>query len=338
MAISLKHQQRNNAADLRDTTSPFGVLTFLDWNHAWNGQMYSSPTMVRKAISALAEAGVKMVRQVISWDEVETKQNIFDYSKYDVIVDSLKENQVCMLGILCYTALWTGKQWNDAPDPQLFTTYVRNTVRRYKDRIKYWEIWNEPDHPTYWKDQDGLKAYAELIKVVHPVIKEEDSTAQVVLGSVCSAKSLAQMYKQGVHDYFDVVNVHPFTSPLEENCMKKVHAIYEDCRATMAFHDDEKKPMWFTEIGCPGVGTSQESKGWWLGKSPTDLEQANWLTTVYAEGLKWPGVERIFWAFLQETQHFGDDVDSFGLLKKDFTPKPALIAYRKAADAWASKK
>ena len=47
---------------------------------------------------------------------------------------------------------------------------------------------------------------------------------------------------------------------------------------------------------------------------------------------RWKGVEKIFWAFFRDTDHhFQCGTDYFGLVRLDFTPKPAYRAYRKAA-------
>ena len=317
--------------DARDSLSPYGVLAMLDWNHDWNDHMYNTPLKVEHAITMMQEAGVGLVRQNISWDDVEPEKGKFDFEKYDTLIDSLNSHDLRMLGLLCYTALWTGREWNAAPDTDLFLIYVRKVVRRYKDRVKYWEIWNEPDHDTYWLERDGMKSYVALLKAVYPVIKEEDPTAVVVLGSVSTPFPLRDMYRQGAKGNFDIVNVHPFVSPQAPDALKKVHGIYVGVKKVMAEFQDEDKPIWFTEIGCPGVEDPAHAAGWWEGKAPTEQQQADWVTAVYGEPLHWPGVQKIFWAFFQETKHFGNAVDNFGLIRRDFTPKPAYEAYRLAA-------
>src|SRR5262245_34924639 len=103
--------------DPRDAQSPYGVLAFLDWNHDWNDQMYNTPMKIERAAAMMQKGGIRFVRQVISWDEVEQAKGKFDFSKYDQILDTLEEHDLRTLGVLCYTATWTGKEWNSAPDP-----------------------------------------------------------------------------------------------------------------------------------------------------------------------------------------------------------------------------
>jgi len=324
----------NADPDQRDSTSPFGVLGFLDWNHDWNNHMYDSAKKLAQAISMMHDAGVGMVRQVISWDEVELSQNQFNFDKYDRIIAELDKNDVRMLGTLCYTATWTGQLWNSTPDTELFKKYVRATVERYKGRIKYWELWNEPDQKTYWADQDSMKSYVRLLKEVYDVIKSVDPTATVVLGSTNTPEPLRQMYQEGAKDYFDIVNVHPFVSPLFPDALNLVHEIYAGVRAVMVEFNDQGKPIWFTELGAPGVPDTDSAAGWWQGKAPNEAQQAEWVTLIYGEPLSWPGVQKIFWAFFQDSKHFGDSVDNFGLIQRDFTPKPSYEAYKKAASTY----
>jgi len=322
------------AADKRDALSPFGVLSFLDWNHEWNDYQYDTPEKIERAAALMEQAGIGFVRQAISWDDVEPQQGQFDFSKYDAIFNTLEQHHIRTLGILCYTARWTGREWNAPPDPEHFAAYVRAVVQRYKSRIKYWELWNEPDQRLYWTQQDGMKGYVQLLKAVYPIIKEEDPTAVLVLGSVNTPFPLRDMYRQGAKDLFDVVNIHPFVTPLVPNAFGKLRGIYVSTRRVMEEFGDEAKPIWFTELGCPGVADTKTAPGWWEGPSPSEADQAAWVSAVYGEPLQWPGVQKVFWAFFQETNHFHNGIDYFGLLRRDYSQKPSYAAYRKAAKAW----
>ena len=158
-------------------------------------------------------------------------------------------------------------------------------------------------------------------------------TIGVLMGGLSrfQAAYLKQIYRNGGKDYFDIVNIHPFTDPLLPNAMEGYRGTYRAVYKAMEKYSDTNKPIWFTEIGCPGLASS-ESVGWWSGKSPDEEGQAKWVMKVYQEGLKWPGVQRIFWAFFRDTSgHFGNDVDHFGLIRNDFSEKPSYAAYQKIA-------
>jgi hypothetical protein len=58
--------------------------------------------------------------------------------------------------------------------------YVFRTVEHYRERIRHWEVWNEP----YWKGffTGTPEEYAELLKVACRAIKRADPQAVVVGG------------------------------------------------------------------------------------------------------------------------------------------------------------
>lgn len=314
-------------SDARDSKSPFGVLAFLHWNHSWNNYLFSRDD-VKRSVTLIEKAGIEWVRLDILWSDVEPEQGRFNFDRYEVIVDHLRNRDRRILGVLHYNPLWRGGDWNQPPIPDDYCRYVKATVARFRDRIGFWEVWNEPDHPIYWRPQDDLTAYSALLKRAYSQIKTSDPTARVVLGGLAMepAKKIRWIYEKAGRDAFDVANIHPFTAPGQ---LDQVRTFCEEVRAEMARQGDEAKPLWLTEIGCPGLAPQIPSKGWWLGGKVTEDEQASWLETVYREAMGWTGVQKIFWAFFRDTgAHFKDDVDYFGLVRHDFSEKPAFKTYK----------
>jgi hypothetical protein len=140
------------AQDPRDPDSPYGVLAFLSWDHDWNGFHYSRPDDIIRAADLMKAAGIRMVRMDFLWADLEPEQGHFDFQKYDRIVKVLRDRDMGILGILEYNPLWHEKAFNDAPDQAQYILYARQVVRHFKKDVMYWEIWNEPDHPTYWQN------------------------------------------------------------------------------------------------------------------------------------------------------------------------------------------
>ena len=76
------------------------------------------------------------------------------------------------LAILEYNPTWRGGSFNDAPEKEPYIRYARQVVKHFKKDVMYWEIWNEPDHETYWQPQDDMTAYSALLSAVTPAIKQ----------------------------------------------------------------------------------------------------------------------------------------------------------------------
>jgi len=328
-----KRKTLSGGADSRETTSPFGVLDFLPWDHEWNEFHYQGKKAL-KAIRSMREAGVGIVRVDFLWDDIEHERSHLNFSKYDRLLDWLGRFGIRVLGLLCYSAGWAALHWNDPPPDDLFLWYVSKVVRRYRDRVKYWEVWNEPNEKIYWSGE--LERYVTLLQKTYTTLKKEDPGSKVLIGGLSqnAGAKLEEAYRCGASGFFDIVNLHPFSSPLQDGIVL-TRSMYDDARRAMLAQNEGHKEIWFTEIGCPGLRPGEVRDPWWMGDSPSEEAQARWVETVYREALQWPGVEKIFWAFFRDTpNHFKNGIDRFGLLRNDFSKKPSFYAYQKISRAW----
>ena len=87
------------------------------------------------------------------------------------------------------------------------------------------------------------------------------------------------------------------------------------------------------------VYTDTQNNPWWMGKNPTEREQAEWVKKVYTELLKDKNVEKTFWAFFRDCSgHWGTGVDYFGLVRWDYSRKPSFKSYRDCFNKWKKNK
>ncbi|MDI6758722.1 MAG: family 1 glycosylhydrolase [Candidatus Omnitrophota bacterium] len=322
--------------------NPFGVLEFLHWSHEWNNYKYSIKEDLERAVALVKEIGAGRVRMDFLWSDIEPLPGIFEFEKYDNIVELLNKNNIGILGILNYNVQWASKsgKWNCPPNDKLFISYCQNVVERYKDKIKYWEIWNEPDSSIYWEPQDGLVSYCALLKKVYPAIKEIDPEIKVLNGGLSGGyRSVNRLYDCGVKDYFDILNMHIFDTPLNPDAVKAVTSYPKLAHQVMVRNSDKDKKIWITEIGCPGIPGNIETKNWWFGENPDELKQAKWLKQVYTELLRDKNIEMVFWAFFRDCKgHWLDGTDYFGLVRWDFSQKPAYFAFKESRNRGRSSK
>lgn len=332
--------ERAMTPDVRDAGyNPFGALAFLSWDHSWNEFKYHSRADVESVVESMQDAGIGFVRMDFYWNDIEPSRGVFDFKKYDTIVEILVKHHIGILAILHYSADWAAPAWNNPPDDfDVFAGYCRQVVSRYKKCIRYWEVWNEPDSSTYWVPQDGMKAYVELLKRASTAIKAEDATARVVMGGLTNQGyfALKNMYRLGAAPYFDIVNIHPFTNPLGFDALGRVRSLHRQIRRLMAEYGDAHKRIWFTELGCPGTNNTGAHATWWEGTAPTEEQQACFVRQVYTELLFLENVDKIFWAYFRDNKdHFKDAVDYFGLVRWDGSRKPAFYEYKKISRAWS---
>ncbi|MDD5254691.1 MAG: family 1 glycosylhydrolase [Candidatus Omnitrophica bacterium] len=320
--------------------SPFGVLEFLHWNHSWNNYKYPDLQSLERSVSLMKKAGICWVRMDFLWQEIEPQQGKFEFAKYDRIVSLLEKHGIAILGILHYNTPWNSDVWNETPkDNSLFVNYASKVIRHYKSKVQYWEVWNEPDSSIYWNKQDGLKGYCQLLKEVYQAAKKENPGCKVLNGGFANGLlSVNRLYDNGAKDYFDILNIHIFESPLNEKSIKAVTAYARLAYKVMSRNGDAHKKIWVTEIGCPGVRKGLDVDNWWMGKNPDEAEQAGWVQEVYGGLLANEAVERVFWAFFRDcNKHWGNGIDHFGLIRQDYSLKPSFHAYRKFVHTWKKK-
>lgn len=92
--------------------------------------------------------------------------------------------------------------------------YVQTVVEKLKNRIKIWEIWNEPNHPTHRVDPE---AYATFVIRTAKIIRSVDSGACIRFGAVAGIdveyadEVLSSLRDQDGLGLVDELTVHPYT-------------------------------------------------------------------------------------------------------------------------------
>jgi hypothetical protein len=326
-----------------NANSPFGLLAFLSWNHDWNNFYFNEPTLI-KAAAQLRDLGVGFVRMDILWSDIDRGVRRYDLSRYDRIIEILREHEVQVLGLLHYNKIYeeNGREvWNRPPDSnEEFADYAAAVADRYKSWIKHWEIWNEPNHPVYWDaPKDGLKRYATLLSASYAALKKVDPSCTVLNGGLTGSivEDVGHLYQSAGKDCFDVLNIHPFINPLREDAAAHFDSIVSGVQEVMKKNGDSAKKIWITEMGCPGVPVGENATTWFEGKALNEEQQAAWLETIYRLVRKHPSVEKLFWAFYRDTDEiFKDATDFLGIVRKDLSPKPAFETMKRLISEFSS--
>ncbi len=279
--------------------SPWGMGVYL-YRNANNPAGYES--MDRVAALACA-AGVKWSREEFQWHRIETAPGEFDYSFYDQMIATAHRHGISIYALLAY--------WN--PHYESYTeagidaycNWVRQLVRRYKDQIQHWEIYNEPNI-FFWSGPKEL--YPVMLERAYAAIREEDPTAQV-LG--VSTAGIDRAFIQRVLDAgapFDVLTIHPYRARLVER------QFADELRRTA--EQVGGRPVWITEMGWPTQ----------IGGTP-ERQQAELLARCYLTAVASGAVQNMSWYNFRSD---GDDPfyneHNFGVVHHDLTPKPAYRA------------
>ena len=116
--------------------------------------------------------------------------------------------------------------------------YIRFMVGKFRDRIHYFEIWNEWNIATYWGDVPDYDLFARLTRIAIPIIRELAPNASVMLGSYAGFPRLSHLSEaerqnleqndwllRAIREFatqVDVIGYHPFYAldPANPNFLK----------------------------------------------------------------------------------------------------------------------
>lgn len=131
-------------------------------------------------------------------------------------------------------------------DPTIHTDHIRNLATRYKGKVRYWEIFNEPNAGKHGMPP---KNYVELLKQAHAIFKEVDPDAKIV--GPCGTSNYhdwtEKVLAAGGGQYFDIMSFHNYISmsPSKNHELGRVTAV----KKSMRKHLGRELPMWNSECG-----------------------------------------------------------------------------------------
>jgi len=313
------------AVEARPEESPFGIV-------------YSLPDM-------MPLVGSKWHRVDFPWFSVEPTEGNLNWGSLDGHVAAADKYHYRVFPVLDYPPPWAstapddvpeGEKWRHVPKLEDYSRYVTNVVSRYKDKIKYWEIYGETDCPAVFRG-GSPGYYANMLKTAKTAAMTADPDSKIV-GFGSSPKSLAYLeetFKLGGLKYIDVFSIHPYRIPLVGS-LEETDFWGETLtlRKLVDRYGGKHIPFWFTEYVWQADDLDPNSAKF-LRKDEivTEREQADYLAQIHIEGLSLGG-ERFFWFTMRHPNNSLAEIPDAGagLLRPDYTAKPSFLAYRTLSD------
>jgi hypothetical protein len=288
-----------------DGSNPFGV-----------GSSAQASGLYTSWMPKMAAAGVKWVRLFPEWNQIEPSAGTWTWSLMDSMLNSAAGNNLNISGLFLYNASWINSNTHTFPTNNYpaWSAYVSNVVRHAAGRVRYWEVWNEPESFA----AGGTPAdYARVVTNAYNAAKAADPNAQVGL-SVASVDVfyLESAIQAGAADHFDYICVHPYEmlGTVDSGQEAEYMSIVPTIRKMLAAKNPAKwkVPIWFTEIGEA------------LGGQVTATSQAQDMVKAYTMAIA-QGVSHVEWFEAQEGGY------AMGLLDSSGNPTPAYSALKNLA-------
>lgn len=203
-------------------------------------------------------------------------------------------------------------------------------ARRWAPQLAGLEVWNEPNNTTFLRSSNPARDYALLLEAAYPAIKAAAPGLPVVGGALVYSDRdfLEALYAQGIHGSFDAFSIHPYDNPRAAPQYGPKYHFAEGVpwvREGMVAHGDGDKALWLTEFGWPTCPPALFD--WCVSES----EQAGKLTGAFHTAAGWPYVgAEIIYTLRDPGSDPANWQDHMGLLRTDYSPKPAWDAFIRA--------
>jgi len=338
---------------------PFGINVFLEQE--------VEPEKRERTLQMISEAGFCWIRQEFPWEDIEIhgKGDFEDrrhepyrsaWDKYDHIVELAEKYGLSIIARLSNPPAWSraagDKMGTYAPpdDYNDFGDFVHAVVSRYRGRIKYYQIWNEPNIYPEWGEQPvDPEAYTELLKIGYTRAKEADPNCVIISGALASTIELGprnlndfiflqRMYDAGAGDYFDILAMQGYglwSGPYDRRMRPRVinfsRPLY--IRDIMVKNSDENRPIWISEMNWNAIPPDHPAPP--IYGRVTEEQQARYAVEAYRRAqAEWPWVGVVnFWFFKRPDDSEKDQAwYYFRMVEPDFTPLPVYNAVREYAN------
>ncbi|MBQ0106144.1 MAG: cellulase family glycosylhydrolase [Armatimonadetes bacterium] len=144
-----------------------------------------------------------------------------------------------------------------------FAEFMAWCVKEYP-YCRYWEPWNEMDElftdvfgarvqkedGSFYSSIEKGAFYTEMLKLCYPAMKKANPKTIVICGAPINSNEFVEgIYRAGAKDYFDIMNMHTYSTPNKWSFVSKG----VQTRAIMNRYGDYRKSLWNTEFGTEGA-------------------------------------------------------------------------------------
>lgn len=288
-----------------------------------------------RELEALAAAlcGVKMMRTGPTWGSVQPAPDTWNLELMDEIVKMYGDKGIELQYILAYTPRWAApadKQkssnwldWSRAkPDVAAWSQYARKMAQRYDGKIRYWEIWNEPDISFF---RGNIDEYLEMMKSAHHELKAVNPDNKVLTGGFASFthSHTKPNFQRDVllrgKEFFDIHAFHGHSS------FERYARTIDDKLIKLRKETDTKVPWFANETAINSMDGAEKFQAETLYKK---------FLFAWARG----SIGYNWYNLRNDGYDKHDPEHHYGLMTNDFHPKAAYPAYNALAKYFSGMK
>jgi polysaccharide biosynthesis protein PslG len=306
-------------------------------------------------LDLLTQAGADSVRVDIAWSSLELNaKGSYDstyVAKIDRFMTDAAARNIKVIGTVYTTPCWAssapatvkqscsgswwdrGVQYYPPTDPNDYADAAAWIAQRWGSKMAALEVWNEPNQSNSFNSANPAADYAAILKAAYPRIKLVAPTLPVLGPAMAYSDGnfLEALYAQGIQGFFDGLSFHPYnewrapSDPWQDQYKEWTYITGVPWIRSIETAHGDLKPLWFTEFG-------------WSSCLPGGTDK--WCVTTDEQAQYIPDALRIIrdnWDYVQAAIVYNlrnkgttltDRESSFGMVYRDFTPKPSYGAWK----------
>jgi polysaccharide biosynthesis protein PslG len=263
--------------------------------------------------------GLRWARLDFDWFRLEPARGSFAWDPLDQAVSRSAALGLRLLATLAYTPSWASSnpgnpRVSDPPAQTGFwTDFVAAAITRYRDRIRHWQFWNEPNITEFWSGGQ-VRYRTEILEPAVVVARSLDSRLEVVGPGLANLRDWRDWLREALRDpaVVDVVNHHNYGRDGREAIedLERDQPGRPSLRTLMRELHVDGKPFWLTETGRR---SSQGDQRAYYQEVVDVLEESAWVHRVFLFHY-WDGP--------------GQGNGGLGIVNEDLSPKPAYVFLR----------
>lgn len=307
-----------------------------------------APDVRAQILKELRAAGFGWVRQRLDWREIERAPGVFDWSAADALVDAIVAAGLTPVLVLDGSPAWARApqdrgRFDDpfAPpaEPDTFARFAGAVARRYGDRVRHYQLWDEPNIAPHWGNRHVEPvAYAHLLRAASPAVRAADPDAIIWTAALAPTADrghtaidevhfLQRAIAAGAAPFFDVVAIQPFGFGHAPGDPTRRPQVLNFQRAALIRHALQQADLGDKPLVAARYGWNRDLHSSWGTVTPA--AQAEYAAAALELAwTRWPWLAGMGWALAIPGEQTNTPAGGFALTEPDGRPAPVLESIR----------
>jgi polysaccharide biosynthesis protein PslG len=271
---------------------------------------------------AIARGGFGIVRVDFTWNVMEPRPGEYRWDISDGVVQDAEAHGVEVLGILGYCPKWASSGPDEFYPPRdvlEWQGFVNAMVSRYRGRVRFWSLWNEPNSNTFF--------HGSVEQFVRQVLLPGAQAAKAA-DPACRIVGPELAHLEGAHwdTWLDriLAEAGPQIDVISHHCYKPKPAELfrmlegpsrpwepQPVQRIIERRGQGGKPFWLTEFGWRSTSVGQDRQTGYLISTLRGAPKRHWISRMFIYELRDSPKE-----------------PGFGLMSYAGQPKPSYTAVR----------